>query len=98
LRRELTQAVEVAAQLRKPLFVGEFQVPKSEDAESHARLEKFLNRLEANKVALAAIWVFDYQSQEKDFNITAGNSRAWELEVIGAANKRINDRRPQGRF
>lgn len=75
-------ATAAAAKAGKPLFVGEFQVAKSESPDARAALADFLGTLEKHGVPLAAIWVFDFKSQDKDFNITPANGRAWQLGVL----------------
>jgi hypothetical protein len=41
-----------------------------------------------NDIPLAAVWVFDHPAQ-KDFNITADNGRAWQLNLIAEANQKL---------
>ena len=81
-------AAAVAARLNKPLFVGEFQVPNANLPESRATLQSFLQTLDSHRVPLAALWVFDFSRQDADFNITAQNSRAWQLDVLKEWNRR----------
>jgi len=83
------EAARAAASLGKSLFLGEFQVKELDSPEARVRFEKVLAELEAHKVALAAIWVFDFAGQEGEFNIRRGNGREWELEMIREANRRI---------
>ncbi len=87
------QVTAAARQLGKPLFVGEFQVNAPDSAEARPALQAFLAELDRLAVPLAAVWVFDLPSQEKDFNISASNGRAWQLPVLGEWNKRLQSSR-----
>jgi len=81
-------AAEAAAALRKPLFVGEFQIPDATSPSARPQLEAILTKLRAAHVPLAAIWVYDLRSQESTFSITENNARGWELEVLREWNHR----------
>jgi hypothetical protein len=81
-------AAAAAAKIAKPLFVGEFQVPKAAP-DAQKSLADFLASLEKHQVPLAAIWVFDFQAQDKDFNLTATNTRAWQLEALREFNDKL---------
>ena len=48
-----------------------------------------LRAIETNRVPLAALWVYDFSSQAKDWNVTATNTRSWQLEAVREANERI---------
>lgn len=85
--RRFATAVEVARRVNKPLFVGEFGA-QGETAEQAAKFRRLLKAVLDHRVPLAALWVFDLESQ-KDFNITAGNARAWQLDEIAEANRRL---------
>jgi len=89
----LSQAMAVARQYRKPLFVGEFGAPGFANAETRSRFETIIDCLETNQVALASLWVFDFEGQSKDWNVSPSNDRGWQLEAIQRANDRINARR-----
>jgi hypothetical protein len=83
----LHAAQAIAQRAGKPLFVGEF------GAEGHSeatRKEFFmlLEAVEAAKVPLAAMWVFDFPRQ-RECNVTATNDRAYQLQAIAEANVRI---------
>jgi hypothetical protein len=84
----VADAAAAAAALRKPLFVGEFQVPDATTPSGRPQLEAFLRNLRAAHVPLAAIWVFDLRSQESTFSITENNARGWELGVLREWNHR----------
>ncbi len=82
-------SARAAARLKKPLFVGEFQVERPDSPEAPAALKRFLEQLRQHRVPLAALWVFDYPPQEKDFNVSLANSRAWQLGVLRDGNARL---------
>lgn len=89
----LDQAMSVARVEKKPLFVGEFGVPGAGTAEAKAQFAAILSAIETNRVPLAALWVFDFDGQAKDWNVTATNGRGWQLEAIQQANERMKARR-----
>ena len=85
----LNAAMGVAAQVHKPLFVGEFGVPGKPTPESRRRFAEILAKLESEAVPLAALWVFDFDGQADDWSVTATNDRAYQLEAVGEANRRL---------
>jgi len=89
----LAQAMAVAQSEKKPLFVGEFGVPGAATVESKEKFTTILTAIETNHVQLAALWVFDFASQAKDWNVTATNDRSWQLDAIQQANERMRKRR-----
>lgn len=89
----LAQATTVAQAVKKPLFVGEFGVPGAATAESKEKFATILSAIEANRVPLAAVWVFDFDGQAKDWNVNATNARSWQLDAIQQANERMRSNR-----
>ena len=89
----LAQAMTVAQAVKKPLFVGEFGVPGATTAESKEKFATILAAIETNRVPLSALWVFDFASQARDWNVTATNERSWQLDSIQQANERMKMRR-----
>jgi hypothetical protein len=85
--RRLGAAVDVARRLNKPVFVGEFGAPGESPARA-ADCRRLLKAVLDHDVPLAALWVFDYPSQ-RDFNVTAENARAWQLDLIAEANEHL---------
>ena len=85
----LQQAVAVARSAKTPLFVGEFGVPGAATEESKSKFASILSAIETNQVPLAALWVFDFEVQAKDWNVNATNDRSWQLEAIQRANERM---------
>ncbi len=86
--KRVGDAAAAARRLGKPLFVGEFQVARGDQPEGRKPFEDFLAQLEAHRVPLAAVWVFDYGPQDRDFNITGSNRRAWQLDALRDWNRR----------
>ena len=83
------QAVKVAQAVGKPLFIGEFGVPGHDTGDSKFKFARILSAIETNHIPLAALWVYDFAGQVKDWSVTATNDRNWQLEAIAAANKRM---------
>jgi len=84
----LTNVLAAARGLNKPVFVGEFGV-KGPRAESEAKFRELLAAIETNSVPLAAVWVYDFQPQDGEWNITTINDRAFQLTAVAEANRRI---------
>lgn len=82
--------MDISRKARKPLFIGEFGSQEEDNAEAtRTRFFQMLSAIEANKVPLSAVWVFDYTPQDKKWNITADNERSYQLDAIAAANRRM---------
>ncbi|MBM4036141.1 MAG: glycoside hydrolase family 5 protein [Planctomycetes bacterium] len=91
----LRLAVDVAVRAGKPLFVGEFGAPGvGPEAEKGAkeRLAALIAAIEKADVPLAALWVYDFAGQAKDWSVTASNARSWQLAAITEANERMKAR------
>lgn len=91
----LAVAMQVSAQARKPLFIGEFGAPGIGPPAEKAAREQFgalLAAIEKAGVPLAALWVYDFAAQGKDWNVRWNNARAWQLAAIAEANQRISAR------
>lgn len=86
----LDQAMAVAQAVKKPLFVGEFGVPGAATGEAKVTFATILSAIETNRVPLSALWVFDFDSQAKDWNVNATNDRSWQLDAIQQANERMS--------
>ncbi len=85
---QLTNALAAARGLNKPVFVGEFGANGSRAA-SETKFRELLASIETNSVPLAAVWVFDYGPQDKEWNITTSNERAFQLTAVAEANRRL---------
>lgn len=88
--QRLRDAVTVSQRLGKPLLVGEFGVAGDAPAERE-KLRRTLELIEELPVPLAALWVFDFP-QQAEFNVDGQNQRAWQLDLISAANDRLSER------
>jgi len=85
--QRFAKALEVARELNKPIFVGEFGVP-GETPEQAATFRRLLTRIVDHDIPLAALWVFDYARQD-DFNVSDDNARAWQLDPIADMNQKM---------
>ena len=92
--QSLTELVAKVQQItqrhRRPLFIGEFGAAKTLGAEEErARFLELLGAIEDNQIALAATWVFDFERQDRDWNVTFENERAYMLKMVGEVNERL---------
>ena len=85
--QRLDVAMAVGRKLNKPVFVGEFGAPH-ETPQQTAKCRRLLKAIIDHEIPLAALWVFDH-SDQKDFNVTADNGRAWQLDMIAEANRKL---------
>lgn len=82
---------ELAAKMKRPVFVGEFGLASNGDeADTRAKFEKLLADIGDAGVDLAAVWVFDLNGQGKTWNITLENHRSYMLKLVAEANRRWN--------
>jgi len=95
----LVQAVQdYARQAGKPLFIGEFGAENQLDKErERVVFEELLNVIVSDDVPLAAFWVFDYERQDKNWNVTFENDRAYMLELSAQANARMQSNQEKSR-
>jgi len=90
LRDIIRVSMKGAAQIGKPLFIGEFGAPESlGPKQARLRFTELLNGIEASEVPLAALWVFDFPGQDKEWNVAPDNGRGYQLEQIAKLNERI---------
>ncbi len=54
-----------------------------------AVFQELVEAIENQDVPLSALWVFDFPPQDKDWNVTFGNDRAYMLELVAKANSRM---------
>jgi lysophospholipase L1-like esterase len=89
----LALTVDACRPAGKAVFLGEFGVSQQAgDGDSATIRELFHNALRdivQSQVALASVWVFDYGSQDRIWNITAHNHRAWMLDAVADANRQV---------
>ena len=83
----LDKSIQVANQLGKPLCVGEFGAG-GQSPEQRAKFERLLGAIVERDIPLAALWVYDFANQP-DLTVTADNVRAWQLEAIATANRKL---------
>lgn len=88
LARLVADLQTLARRHRKPLFIGEFGAPATlPPDEENARFDEILQAIRDNAVPLSALWVFDFPHQDKDWNVTFANRRAYMLQRVAAANR-----------
>jgi hypothetical protein len=86
----LKASMTIAKQAGKPLIVGEFGISQNDGTDKVVR-SRFLDLMKAidkSGVPLALLWVFDFSAQDTDWNVTAMNERAYQLQLIGKLNRR----------
>ena len=79
-----------AARAKKPLFVGEFGASRELGDKERAVFNAFLDGIVRYHIPLAAFWVFDFGPQDKDYNITLNNGRAYMIRRIGEVNRTLS--------
>jgi hypothetical protein len=84
----LAPAMALSRQLGKPLLIGEFGVPGVATESAQRQFREWLDALATNGVPLAALWVFDFEGQAMDWNVTAENNRREQLRLIAELNAR----------
>lgn len=82
----LPWAFDAARASKQPLFLGEFGVSGPITAESTQQFRAWLEAIEAHRVPLAALWVYDFDGQSADWNVTSDNARAPLLLQIAERN------------
>jgi hypothetical protein len=88
----LPAAMTVSRGLKKPMFIGEFGVPGLDRALAQPQFDSILAALETNRTDLAALWVFEFNGQSRNWSATATNSRSWQLDKIQEVNARWSKR------
>jgi len=84
----IAPSAAAARKAGKTLFVGEFGTAGETTEARRKQFAELLRQIEAHRVEAAALWVYDYKRQT-EWNVTAGNARAWQLDAVAAANRRI---------
>lgn len=90
----LEEVAEAARVIGRPCMIGEFQITEAyvdnaDTPEARKAFQDFLERVDASGIPLAALWVFDFPwHDESRCNVTATNSRGWQLELMGAMNRK----------
>ncbi|SHN38029.1 Cellulase (glycosyl hydrolase family 5) [Duganella sacchari] len=72
----------------RPLFIGEFGTSDKDlgAAVAKSKFYEMTSTIIASRVPLSAAWVFDWTAQEGTYNITATNSRKYQLERLSEMN------------
>lgn len=84
----------VAAEVGRPVFVGEFGLSEKTGKEDvRVVFEALLAEMEQANIDLAAFWVYDLSGQEKTWNVTFDNERAYMIRLTVEANRRWGQRR-----
>ena len=73
------------------MVLGEFGVQRQlgTPAQQRAIFAEFLQAIAKHRVPLAAFWVFDLDSQEKDCNVSFHNDRSYMIEMASEANAKL---------
>jgi len=91
--QQLSFMMEVSRRAGKPLYIGEFG-PQPRDKtldEERRQFEFMLDLLVKNEVPLSALWNFDFEHVDQTrYNITEDNHRAYMLDALQAANRKLN--------
>jgi hypothetical protein len=87
----MAMAMKYARQSGKPLLIGEFGVPRpwGPREKQQAAFEQFLGAIDKHSVPLAAFWVFDLPQQDKDWNVSFANDRAYMIELVAKLNREL---------
>ena len=83
----IARYVRFTSEAGKPLFIGEFPVRETGQA------QEFLRAMEENHVPLAAFWTFDNSAQEGTMNVSFHNQRASAIDLVANANKALQSGR-----
>jgi len=75
---------------RKPLFVGEFGISRRSGAieDQKRAFVECLKAIQNEQVPLAAAWVFDFPSQDQDWNMDFKNERSILLTMLAEINQK----------
>ena len=74
----------------KPLFIGEFGAPQTLSPDQEKRLfAELIDAIVAHEIPLSAMWVYNLPMQDKDWNVTFENRRAYMLHAVSEANRRL---------
>jgi hypothetical protein len=89
--KAMALANSFAKRAGKPLVIGEFGVEREDVPREHqqALFAEFLDALARERVPLAAFWVFDWVPEDKVWNVSFDNDRAWMLDAVVHANAQL---------
>jgi hypothetical protein len=73
-------------------FVGEFGVVEADKEGERGIFRSYLNLLASRPGGYAALWVYDFDFQRKDWNVTNDGPRSYQLDSIAQANRLVSCR------
>ena len=74
----------------KVFYVGEFGIESEKNKkEESEKFQRLVDIIVKNNVPLSSVWVYDFNAQDQKWNITEKNDRAYMLDIIKEANKKI---------
>jgi hypothetical protein len=77
----------IADEVKRPIFIGEYGCAIQESSEKNRETyEALLKEMTEANIDMAAFWVYDLPSQNKDWNVTFENSRAYMIPLAAEAN------------
>lgn len=82
----LPWAMDAARESKQPLFIGEFGVAGALTPAALTQFRAWLDAIESHRVPLAALWVYDFDGQAADWNVTPDNSRSVLLRLVASRN------------
>jgi len=86
----LTEVKALSQKLAVPSFIGEFGVVQSSDKTADAvEFNSLLSDIVDSGVNYAALWVYDFTTQNGQWNVNFDNDRAYQLKLIADANKNM---------
>ncbi len=78
----------LADDVKRPIFIGEYGCAIQESPEKNRETyEALLKEMTEANIDMAAFWVYDLPSQNKDWNVTFENSRAYMIPLAAEANR-----------
>ncbi len=91
-------AMKWSKEIGKPLFVGEWGASREwlnegktwNTVDVKDAFEERLDGIVDNRVPLSAFWVYDLKGQKGMWNITFDNDRAYMIDMVLEANKKLN--------
>lgn len=84
----LDWALRAARKSGKPVFIGEFGVPGGDTPANRERFVRWQTLIGQNDIPMAALWVFDFDAQNGEWNVTPESDRAWQLEALHFGGRR----------
>lgn len=97
----MAETRKAGATVNKPIFLGEFSTPSylppeytQPNPNEHAQFNELIAAIEDNKIPLSAVWTFGRWSgygPDASYDIEDNNARGYMLDLIEAANERIQN-------